>query len=287
MRAGVAILYDYNSLWALETQPNTDDGFNYIEMASAWDQTLARLGVVADAVSIHADLDRYKVLIAPTVHICSPETADRLKAHVRAGGTLILGPRSGVKEEEGAIVEALLPGLLRDLAGCTVEEYDAFSRIPGLEMHVQDAAGNAYLAHGLADVLAPEGEALALLTYTAHYYAGKPAAVENRYSGGQCFYLGTVLEADGLAALLGPILAAAHVPTLPDLPDCVEVSYRDKGDQRYTFYLNHSNAHVCAPSVRAGVDLLTGAEVASDVEIPGFGVVVVKETNAPPKPSEG
>ena len=82
VRAEVGILYDYDSLWALETQPNTGDGFDYREMAAAWDAALARLGVVADAVSIEADLSRYKVLIAPSVHVCPPATAERLAAFV-------------------------------------------------------------------------------------------------------------------------------------------------------------------------------------------------------------
>ena len=133
----------YDSLWALETQPNTGDGFGYVEMASRWDQALARLGVTADAVRIDADLDGYRVLIAPTLHVCPPETVKRLEAFVARGGTLVLGPRSGVKEAEGAIVDALLPGLLRNLAGCIVEEYDTFSNVAGLALHVRDAAARA------------------------------------------------------------------------------------------------------------------------------------------------
>ena len=103
---------------------------------------------------------------------------------MRNGGTLILGPRSGVKEEEGAIVDALLPGLLREVAGCHVEEYDAFSQVAGLEMRVRCPADHLYRAHGLADVLAPEGDAEISHRYEDHYYAGKPAVVRNASWGG-------------------------------------------------------------------------------------------------------
>ena len=197
----VAILYDYNSLWALETQPNTGDGFHYMEVAIRWDKALARLGVTADAVRIDSDLARYKVLIAPSVHVCPPATAERLATYVKNGGTLVLGPRSGVKEEEGAIVDALLPGPLAELAGCQVEEYDAFSSVVGLAMHVRDASGGKYRAHGLADILVPDEGTEPVLWYDDHYYAGKPAAVRNVLGAGICCYVGTVLDNAGLHAL--------------------------------------------------------------------------------------
>jgi beta-galactosidase len=291
VRADVGILYDYDSLWALETQPNTGDGFDYREMAGAWDAALARLGVVADAVSVGADLSRYKVLIAPSVHVCPPATAERLAAFVRDGGTLILGPRSGVKKEEGAIVDTLLPGLLREVAGCHVEEYDAFSQVAGLEtlapaqtdrcsagVHVCCPAGHLYRAHGLADVLVPEGNTEVTHTYADHYYAGKPAVVRNAYGAGRCYYVGTVMEADGLRGFLRyDVLPAAGVATLPDLPECVEVSYRSKGDQRYAFYLNHGASPVTVTPAKPGLELLTQTAVGGDTEIPIFGVFVVKE----------
>ncbi|MEJ5197451.1 MAG: beta-galactosidase, partial [Anaerolineae bacterium] len=277
--AEVGILYDYDSLWALETQPNTGDGFDYRAMAAGWDAALARLGVVADAVSIDADLARYKVLIAPSVHVCPPATAERLAAYVRNGGTLILGPRSGVKEEEGAIVDTLLPGLLREMAGCYVEEYDAFSQMPGLEMRVRCPANHLYRAHGLADVLVPEGDAVVTHTYADHYYAGKPAVVRHDYGRGRCFYVGTIMEADGLLGFLRyGVLPGAGVPTVADLPPSVEVSYRRKGNQRYTFYLNHSRAAVTMKLIRSGWELLTQTEVAGEVTIGGFGVLIVKES---------
>jgi beta-galactosidase len=278
VRAEVGIVYDYDSLWALETQPNTGDGFDYRGMAGGWDEALARLGVPADGVGIDADLARYKVLIAPSVHVCPPATAERLAAFVRNGGALVLGPRSGVKDAEGAIVDALLPGLLREVAGCYVEEYDAFSQVAGLEMHVRCPAGHLYRSHGLADVLVPEGDAEATHTYADHYYTGKPAVVRHKVGKGCCFYVGTVMAGDGLAGLLRHgVLPQAGVATLPELPESIEVSWRSKGDRRYAFYLNHSSAAVIVSLVKPGLELLTQAGVEGSLELPGFGVAIVKE----------
>jgi beta-galactosidase len=247
-------------------------------MAAAWDAALARLGVVADVVSIHANLSRYKVLIAPSVHVCPPATAERLAAFTRAGGTLILGPRSGVKEEEGAIVDALLPGLLREVAGCHVEEYDAFSQVAGLAMRVRCPAGHLYRAHGLADVLVPEENTEVTHTFADHYYAGKPAIVRHTYGAGRCFYVGTVMEADGLRGFLSHgVLPTAGVATVPDLPESVELSYRSKGNQRYAFYLNHAATPTSVTPARPGLELLTQAAVRGELVLPGFGASILKE----------
>jgi len=274
----VALLYDYHSLWALETQPNTGDGFGYIEMASGWDRALARLGVTADAVRIDADLSRYRVLIAPSLHVCPPETVRRLEAYVAGGGTLILGPRSGVKEVEGAIVDELLPGLLRKLAGCHIEEYDAFSNVPGLAMHVRDAGGTRYQCRGLADVLALEDGAEAALWYDAHYYAGQPAAVRHEAGAGRCYYVGTVLDDAGLSHLLRRVLGEVSVSCIENLPASVEVTCRVRDGQCYRFYLNHADQPVEMAALAPGTDLLIGAAVTEQVTLLPFGVLIVKET---------
>jgi len=275
----VALLYDYHSLWALETQPNTGDGFGYIEMASGWDRALAQLGVTADAVRIDADLSRYRLLIAPSLHICPPETAKRLEEYVAGGGTLILGPRSGVKEVEGAIVDELLPGPLRNLAGCHVEEYDAFSNVPGLAMQVLDMWGKYYGARGLAEVLIPQDPTHGLLRYTKHYYAGQYAVVRHPFGSGRCYYVGTVLDDAGMADLLRRGLAESDVPTVPELPPGMEVTCRVRDGQRYRFYLNHADTVVQIQALAPGPDLLSGETVRDEVTLLPFGVAIIKETS--------
>jgi beta-galactosidase len=214
--------------------------------------------------------------------VLTPALAERLQAFVREGGTLLLGPRSGVKDTENAIVNELLPGLLREMAGCYVEEYDAFGDVIGLEMKVKAPGGAKYGALALADVLVPADEARTLLTYDDRYYAGQPAAVENAYGQGRCLYLGTVPDDAGLRALLRAwVLDPLGLPTVEGLPASVELSRRVKetpqGDQVYTFYLNHAKDAVRVQLSAPGVDLLTGQEVGRSVELDGYGVMIVKE----------
>jgi beta-galactosidase len=251
--------------------------FGYAEMATRYHHALSRLGVNVDAVGPEGDWSGYRAILAPSVHVLTPALAERLKAFVREGGTLLLGPRSGVKDTENAIVDELLPGLLREMAGCHVEEYDAFSDLTGLKMTVDTSSGASYGALALADVLAPAEGARTLLTYGERYYAGQPAAVENAFGQGRCIYLGTVPDDAGLRALLCAwVLDPLGLPTVGGLPESIEVSRRAKGDQVYTFYLNHADEPVRVQMLAPGVDLLTGQEVGRSVELDGYGVLIVK-----------
>ncbi len=55
----------------------------------------------------------------------SDETAQNLKRFVQAGGVLVVTPRSGVKDVLNAVVDRRLPGLLSELCGVEVDEYDS------------------------------------------------------------------------------------------------------------------------------------------------------------------
>jgi beta-galactosidase len=218
-----------------------------------------------------------KIVMSPSQHICSKQTAESLERFVNAGGTLILGPRSGVKDEHNAVAEAFLPGHLRGLAGCSVEDYDAFSTIPGFTMQVKDGNGREYEALGLAEILVPEANGRSILSYTKRYYAGRSAAVEQHYGSGRCLYLGTVLGEEGLEALLSRILDETGISYQKQLPPALEVASRERDGQSYRFYLNHGTAQVSLAPIRPGTDLLSGHTVSGEMKIPGLDLMIVKE----------
>jgi beta-galactosidase len=276
--AQVALLFDFDSLWSLEIQPQVEQGFDYRRLANEIACVLSRCAVSLDVVGPHEELSAYRMVIAPSQHLCDPDLAGRLERFVERGGTLVLGPRSGVKDEENAIVEDLLPGLLARLSGCVIEEYDAFSSIPECEMKVQDGKGDQYTAHLLAEVLKPEGESEILLTYAGRYYRGRAAAVKQRLGDGCCLYLGTVPDRQLLRALLGPLLAEKGVFHTSELPDGIEICTREKDSQVYRFYLNHGDEETTVPAIRPGNELLSGKPVAESLTVKPLDLVIVKES---------
>lgn len=277
--ATCAVLFDFDTLWSYEIQPQAAKDFDYRGFAARIVETVTATGLAVDVIHPMQELSRYRYVFAPSLHVCTDEVADNLTRYVAAGGILVLGPRSGVRDHENGIVNTVLPGNLRHLTGCEVEEYDAFSGIAECSLYLQDSEGNRYRPYGLADVLKPDGGSRTLLTYHGRYYTGRSAVVEYSHGDGRTIYVGTMLDREGLNALLHSVLSEHDLPRSRENCGSVEVITRAKRDLMYRFYLNHSDRLQAVAAVAAGTDILSGACIdrRDNLELAPFGVAVVKE----------
>jgi len=118
--APVALVFDYASAWAWQTQPQGRD-FRYFDLVFQTYQGLRKLGLSVDILSPDtADLGAYKLVIAPGVATLS---APLLAALARYQGVALIGPRSNAKTADFAIPLPLppnLPGL-----ACTVARVES------------------------------------------------------------------------------------------------------------------------------------------------------------------
>ena len=273
----VAILYDYDSLWALEIQPHSLLGISCYELARDYATALSRLGIVADIISAGGDFGSYKLLIVPAQHVSNSQFADKLQEYVHAGGIVVIGARSSVKDEENAVYGEELPAGLRHIVGCRVEDYDTFSYLPSESVEVISTNGARFPAAHLAELLKPDAGASVLFTYSGRYYSGTAAALRNSFGRGASYYLGTYLDTGGLLAFLWPALHEAGIPTIDDLDPAVEVCVRRADQATYRFYLNYDTSKKAVHLVQTGREMITGATVRGMLELEALGVAVVRE----------
>ncbi len=216
--AQVALLLDYDSLWAIQLQPHHRD-FDYMRHLFVYYRALQRLGLPADIVSTDADLSPYRVVIAPTAALATEQLAGSLKAFAQAGGSVLLGVRSGCKTRSNRFTDLPLPGVLRDLVGVTVRDwhslppgvgYDLSSSIPGLK-------GPAAV---WAEALDPGGSAIQVRAdYTSGPFSGRAALTERKSRTGRLFYLGwhpTGAQAEAILAYLAEQAGLVAQATVPD-----------------------------------------------------------------------
>ena len=238
IKARAAIIHSYDSRFAFQIQPNNPK-FSYPGHVQHVYRALFRRNIPVDMVSPTADLSRYKLVAAPALHIVTAEIADNLRRYVEQGGTLILTPRSGVKDEANAVVNAPLPGLLADLCGMTVEEYDSLPEGVTQPLQFTIPARPDQVARVWYDVLAPQG-AQVIARYTQDYYKGKPAITLNTYGKGRVLYVGVFGNDPLYETFMSWLLASVGVEGVLSAPEGVEVAERWQGNRRLLFVLNHT-----------------------------------------------
>ena len=104
----VALVFDYASAWAWETQPQGRD-FSYFRLVFETYKSLRRLGLNVDILPPDtADLSGYKLVLAPGVATLSNPFLAALRAHK---GLSLIGPRTNSKTTEFATPVPLPPNL--------------------------------------------------------------------------------------------------------------------------------------------------------------------------------
>ena len=108
MQARVALVFDYESCWAWQTQPQGEDFDNFV-LCFEFYRSLRRNGLSVDIVppSI-SSLDGYSMLLAPGLLAWPESLLEKIECF---DGIALLGPRSGSKTEHLTIPASLPPGI--------------------------------------------------------------------------------------------------------------------------------------------------------------------------------
>jgi beta-galactosidase len=256
--ARVAILFDWDSWWALEMTDGLNRHLRYQEIVLAYHRAVWDCGADVDAIPVTADLSGYDVVLAPALHLLKGDLAARLSAVAARGGTVVTTFLSGLVDAHARAYLGDPP--LTPLLGVRVDEWD--SREPSVTNPVTLTGGPTVEGRLHFDLVTPltascEG------VYGADFYAGTAAVTRNPYGGGEAWYVGTALGQDGVARVVRRALDRHGLPgPYADLPD-VETATRINADGvPLMFVLNHRDAPVEIVADRDGTDLLSGRAVA-------------------------
>lgn len=173
-RSNVALMFDYDSVWAVQSQPQGRDQ-DALATAMAWHTAARRLGLSVDIVPPDADLNGYALVLLPAQITLDEQLARRLSD---SDATVLAGPRTGSKTRDFAIPARLPPDGLKALIDVTVARVESLP--PGIVL----PAGNAGQVQGwMEDVEAApgvetrlaldDGRGLWFAHRGAHYLAGQ------------------------------------------------------------------------------------------------------------------
>jgi beta-galactosidase len=276
--ADTCILYSHDNDWCLQQPMQPNKFFNLREHIQLIYNALHEKNIPVDFARPTEDLSRYKLVIAPSLHLMAGGEADRLKLYVQNGGTLVATFNTGLVDEHQIAPDTGCPHDLTDLFGMEVVEFDPLP--PGEENHLtfKGAFPTTHLhsARLWCDIIEPK-DCQILATYAKDFYAGKPAMTMNTFGLGKAIYLGTMSHQHFYTDLVVWLRQMCNLHPLLKVPDTVEVSMRQKEGTKVFFLLNHQNSPVRIQFYKPMHDFLTGSTFSGNYDLPPHGVLVLDE----------
>jgi len=275
----VALLHDYDSRWAIDFQRHSQR-YDQIGVLLGYYQPLRDLAQSVDIVSPQVALDRYKLVVAPSLNVLPESLARHLLDYVREGGHLVLGPRSGMKDEYNALIPQRQPGFLVAPLGGRVEQYYALLE----DVPMSGAWGNGKATIWAEQLSKKAEDAEVLMRYGASngWLDGQPAAITRRVGQGRITYIGAVLDPDLMRSAAQWMVKSAGIgAAFGPVPEGVEVCRRAGAGREVFVLVNHSKRAVNVSLPKELSDVLETGRRIAELELPPRGVAVLVTVPGP------
>lgn len=272
-----AIVRDYDNVWDAEIdtlhRAIHNQSENAIFEASQLYHTPCDM-LYLRATTTLENLARYPALFMPHASIMTEERAELLEAYVQQGGTLVVGCRTGYKDESGRCVMMPMPGLLQKLTGTDVADFTFTSPAeptPRAEWNNESFEMPVY-----NDIITPLEGTQVLARFASSYYAGEAALTERAHGKGRVLHLGGTFTVENTRRILAHLGLLEPMQAMVEAPENIELVMREKEGQRWLFALNYNSFPVDVELKKPMVSILDESERNGTFSLPPYGVQVWK-----------
>ena len=277
-KSQVAVLHDFQNRWAIHhMQFVVNQAKNYVGTCVDHYAPFWARGIGMDVPDQSVDFSRYRIVVAPMLHMLLPGTAERLIAYVENGGILVTTYMTGYVNESDLCFLGGFPGPLRELLGVRIEETDALPAFR--KVFVSGVAGNSlklsgqWEARDVCEILHAES-AEVLATYASEFYAGTPALTRKATGKGVAYHLGARMDASFLDTFTAAILSEAGIAPLlgGTLPLGVTAQTRIDPEGKTWMFLMNFNETNATVSLGDGKwqDVEANSPLNENIELPAF-----------------
>ncbi|NYI42429.1 beta-galactosidase [Demequina lutea] len=260
----VGILFDDESGWSLSKGIKPCNELKYGRAVRDWHHAFWTGNESIEVASPWQDFADYEVLVVPALYVVEDEVAERISQFALGGGTVVITYLSGIVTPDSAVRLGGYPGAFRDLLGAWCEE---FRPLQAGETFTLD---NGWTGADWTE-LVRVADAEIVARYTGGALDGRAAVTRRTLDGGgRVYYVSAGLD----RASIGNLVRQELGIRANGLPEGLEVAARENGEERFTFYINHSRDEMGIPA--HGHDLITGEDVSHTLTIPGGDVRVLR-----------
>lgn len=279
----VALIFDWNSWWALENSLGPSISLNYLDELEKYHRAIHGLNIMIDIISSEADVSGYDLVLAPLLYMNKAGLAGRIEKFVSAGGIFVTGFLSGVADDSDLVFRGGAPGPLKEVLGIWVEETDALppEQKNSIVIAKPTAAFSGSHACSLIFDVVHTTTAETVAVYGSDYYKSSPVVTRNPYGKGSAWYVATSPDESFLKGLMVRLTDEKNIaPVIASLPEGIEASRRVKGDRSFVFLLNHTEREIeCDLGSVKLTNLLADEIFSGKVRIPGNGALITEEIN--------
>lgn len=285
----VAIIFDWDNKWTLDalrgmfnetgTQYTTENNDKkYPETCLQHYRPFWNRGINVDVIGTEDDFKKYKIVIAPMLHMTSQSVINKIKNYVEGGGFFVGTYSMGqVNENTLCYMNGFPAGELKDVFGIWAEELD---NIYPEYSNCVEYEGNKYTASEYCEVIHPTSSNV-IATYEQDYYKGKPAATVNIYGKGKAFYIAFRDDGRFVDALYESLIKKLNITLNVNgtLPEGVSAHTRMDGEKNYLFIENY-NEYDVSVNVNGNdnyIDMDTGLKITNNVHMKPYSVKVLKK----------
>jgi beta-galactosidase len=272
----VALLNSYDSRWAVDFQKHTKK-YDQVDLLKSYYHALRARSQSIDVVNPYTALADYKLVVAPDLNLIPKDLAQHLMDYAREGGHLVLGPRSGMKDEFNALLRQRQPGFLVDALGGRVEQYYALEK----NIPVSGVWGGGEVSVWAEQLKSQAPDAQVLMRYgkSNGWLDDQPAVITRPYGKGRVTYIGGILDEKLMASAAEWMVKDSEVtPVFGTVPQGVEVSRRVGAGKQVFILINYSPEAQKIILPRAMNSLLEDKQTEA-VELPVYGVAVLLDRN--------
>ena len=279
VRASVGLIRDYDNIWDSQLDKwhirLSKRSEKELFVAAEISHTPLDIVYLQDNTSIE-ELSKYKVLFYPHALILTASRVALLKQYVEAGGTLIIGARTGQKEPTGQCLMAPMPGLFAPLTGTNVRDFTFIG--PADDQMMMDWAGEMVETGIFSDILEynDASNINALAFYNGDYYKGKPALIETTIGKGRILHFGGTFTRKNIRKFLEYTEALTPWSDVIKLPEECELVVKEKNGNTYLFVLNYAWESKKIVLKKPVINLDNLEDVYGEIELKAFETKVYK-----------